>query len=181
MGGACFLWSLYNERMADAIQVRYVDPSQVRLTQRDGAAHPDIHIESESPIVGGLIRRVFPLSEPESFLSLLDAEDHEVAILRSTNGLDKDSKAIIALELDRLYFTPKILKLEKLEQDAGMWRFDVDTQRGKISFFVRNWRDSAHEIANGRWQIHSVDGQRFEIEQVDALDTRSQIFLEQLL
>jgi hypothetical protein len=84
-------------------------------------------------------------------------------------------------ELDRRYFTPRILRIDFLKQDAGMWKFNVETQRGLAEFYVRNWRDSAHETGGGRWQISSVDGQRYEIQSVEALDARSQALLEQLL
>ena len=62
-----------------------------------------------------------------------------------------------------------------------MWKFDVDTDRGSSDFYVRNWRDSAYELTRGRWQITSVDGGRYEIKNLDDLDERSQILIEQLL
>ncbi|MFX4470318.1 DUF1854 domain-containing protein, partial [Acinetobacter baumannii] len=77
-------------------------------------------------------------------------------------------------ELDRRYFTPHVSRIDALKQDAGMWRFDVQTQRGPAQFYVRNWRDNAHETAPGRWQIMSVDGARFEILNLEELDAKSQ-------
>ena len=62
-----------------------------------------------------------------------------------------------------------------------MWRFSVQTQRGPAEFFVRNWRDSAVEIATNRWQIMSVDGGRFEIENITRLDAGSLRLMDQLL
>ena len=62
-----------------------------------------------------------------------------------------------------------------------MWKFDVETTRGHSDFFVRNWRDNAHELNSGRWQITSVDGGRYEILNLDDLDEKSQILIEQLL
>ena len=78
------------------------------------------------------------------------------------------------------YFTPTILSIESLRQDGGMWLFKVETQRGPAEFYVRNWRDSSHEISHLRFQIVSVDGQRFEIRDLNALDERSQALLDQL-
>ncbi len=62
-----------------------------------------------------------------------------------------------------------------------MWRFSVSTGRGDAEFYVRNWRDSAHEVSPGRWLIHSVDGGRFEIPDIGTLDAKSQRLLDQLL
>jgi hypothetical protein len=57
----------------------------------------------------------------------------------------------------------------------------VRTQRGPSEFYVRNWRDSGFEISPNRWQIHSVDGGRYDIPDLGALDARSQKLMLQLL
>ena len=56
----------------------------------------------------------------------------------------------------------------------------VETQRGDAEIYVRNWRDSAYETGAGRWQILSVDGLRFTIPDINALDARSQDLLDQV-
>ena len=71
-------------------------------------------------------------------------------------------------------------RIESLVQDAGMWHFKVQTQRGDAEIYVRNWRDSAYETGAGRWQILSVDGLRFTIPDINALDARSQDLLDQV-
>ena len=55
-----------------------------------------------------------------------------------------------------------------------------ETRRGEVELYVRNWRDNAHEVQLNRWMITSVDGQRYEIEDVEALDARSKALLDQL-
>ncbi|HEY0867813.1 MAG TPA: DUF1854 domain-containing protein, partial [Fimbriimonas sp.] len=61
------------------------------------------------------------------------------------------------------------------------WRFKVRTQRGPAEFYVRNWRDSAHEIQPNRWHINSVDGGRFEIRNLESLDVDSRRLMDQIL
>lgn len=131
--------------------------------------------------MSAVIRRVFPLSNPLTYLSIQDSGGKEIGVLRTVEGLDPETQGIFAEELDRRYFTPRVSRIDTLKQDAGMWRFIVQTQRGPAEFYVRNWRDNAHEITPGRWQILSVDGARFEIERVDSLDAKSQKLLDQLL
>lgn len=109
-----------------------------------------------------------------------DGAGKEIGILRSLEGLDPDSRAVIDQELDRRYFTPTILEITKLWQEGGIWTFHVRTQRGEATFYVRNWRDSAHEIQPGRWQIRSIDSQRYDIRSFDDLDERSKMLLEQV-
>jgi hypothetical protein len=163
------------------VSVSYVQPREVRVIPVPGAVHPRLEIEGDRCVMAAHFKLVFPLSHADRFISIQDSADREIAILETLEGMDRAERQIIEDELDRRYFTPAISRIDDLKQDAGMWRFTVQTQRGPAEFFVRNWRDSAHEAAGGRWQIHSVDGLRFEIRNVDNLDARSQSLLEQLL
>ncbi len=161
--------------------VRYLEPEQVRAFRPEGAIHPRIEVVDEFVILSGLIKRIFPLSNPNDYLSIQDGSGKELGVLKTLNRLDPDTLAILNEELDRRYFTPRILQIDALHNEAGMWRFDVQTQRGSTRFFVRNWRDNAQEISTNRWQILSVDGARFEIMNLEALDAKSQRLMDQLL
>ncbi|RYG24551.1 DUF1854 domain-containing protein [bacterium] len=162
-------------------EIRYVEGREIRATRPEGGIHLRIEIENDRCIPNARVRRAFPLSSPVDYLSLQGADGKEIAMLRSLEEVELDSRRLIDEELDRRYFTPRIERIENLKSEAGMWRFNVDTQRGPAEFFVRNWRDSAVEIARGRWQIMSVDGGRFEIMDLDALDPHSLRLLDQLL
>lgn len=160
--------------------LRYFEPESLRATLAEGAVHPRVEVLGERTILSARFRRIFPLSEPESYVSVQDSAGHEVGIARSLEAFEPDSRACISAALDRRYFTPQISKVSHLQQDAGMWRFVVETGRGEVEFYVRNWRDSAHEVQLNRWMITSVDGQRYEIVDVEVLDARSKALLDQL-
>jgi len=164
-----------------AIAIRYVEPRDVRAWRPEGSTHLRVEIADDRTILSARVKRAFPTSRPDEYLSLQDGEGHEVAVLRQLSGLDSDSSRNLSEELERRYFTPVISSLSNLRQEAGMWRFAVDTQRGPTDFFVRNWRDSAHEVSPNRWLIQSVDGARFEIADVEKLDAKSRKFLDLLL
>jgi len=165
--------------MAQAL--RYVEASEVRAWRPEGAAHLRLEIADDRTILSARIKLAFPLSDPDRLISIQDGDGKEVALLRTLDGLEPETRRWIDQQLDRRYFTPRIDRIEVLKQEAGMWRFVVKTQRGDAEFYVRNWRDSAHEIAPNRWQINSVDGGRFEILNLDALDAQSLRLLDQLL
>ena len=158
----------------------YLTADQVRVYPVAGAVHPRVEIVDDRCVLAAQFKRAFPLSHPDKFIAIQDQSEHEVGILESLEGMAAAEREVVLNELDRRYFTPTVQKIDELRQDAGMWKFVVQTQRGPAEFYVRNWRDSAHEASPGRWQIHSVDGLRFEIRQVEELDERSQNLLEQL-
>lgn len=161
--------------------VRYLDAKQLRITVPEGSARMRVEIIEDRTVLSAKVKRVFPISDPDTFLSILDGADKEVGVLRNPGDLDKDSRRIVNDELDRRYFTPTIKEIHGLKQDGGMWLFTVLTQRGPTKFYVRHWRDNAYEIKPGRWHIQSVDGQRYEIIDIDSLDARSLRLLDQLL
>ena len=163
------------------ITIRYVDSHNVRAWRPEGSTHLRIEIADLQTILHARIKRAFPTSNPREFLSIQDGSGTEVGVIRSLEGMDQDSAQRFDEELERRYFTPVISEIRDLRQEAGMWKFVVDTQRGSTDFFVRNWRDSAHEVTVNRWLIQTVDGARFEIKDVEALSPKSRKFLDLLL
>lgn len=167
--------------MPQQIDTNYLEPSDVIIRRVGEGGSPCVTVNGGAQARTAQFRRLFPLSNPSEYISIQDSDRKEVGVLRTLDGLDQESRSIILEELDRRYFTPVVSRIKQLEQESGMWRFDVDTARGPATYFVRNWRDSAHEIGLNRWLVHSVDGQRFELPNTEKLDARSQDLLEQLL
>ena len=163
-----------------AAGLRYLDPEMLRFFKVEGAAHLRVELREEFCILEARVRRAFPFSAARQYLSIQDAKGNEVGIVDDPSKLDQDSIALIEDELDRRYFTPKISAIQTLRNDGGMWTFVVQTQRGESEFYVRNWRDSSHEISPGRFQIYSVDGQRFEIPDYEGMDAKSKTLMDQL-
>jgi hypothetical protein len=161
-------------------ELKYVGGNQIKLIRRPDSLFLDCRIKGEEHANVHLVR-AFPLSKPFEMISIRNDENKEFGIIEAISDLDPESKLLAEAELDRRYFTPSITKINSLKNEASMWRFDVETTRGHSDFFVRNWRDNAHELTSGRWQITSVDGGRYEILNLDDLDDRSQILIEQLL
>ena len=124
--------------------VRYLEPGQVRVFHSRQALHPRVEILDEQTILAALFKKAFPLSSPRDYISIQGSDGTEIGILKSLDGLDPESSEIVLRDLDRRYFTHLIQRILQLRMEAGMWRFEVDTQRGPTEFFVRNLRDSAH-------------------------------------
>ena len=157
-----------------------ISAAEVKVFASQDGARPHVEFEGKLCLMNARLRRCFPLTGPESFIAVFDAEGNEVCVLKDLNGMDTASREAVAHELDSFYFTPSLLRIRTLKQEASMWKWDVETQRGDVTFYLRGVRDSVHEVAPGRWQVYSVDGQRYEIKNIDELDTRSQNLFESL-
>lgn len=158
----------------------YLQPESVEIRRREDSLFLDVRMGGEW-VENVRLVRAFPLSHTTKFISIRDEENMEFGIIEDLALVPEASRKLAEEELDRRYFTPAITRIKALKNDASMWWFDVETSRGPSDFYVRNWRDNAHELTPGRWQITSVDGGRYEILNLDELDERSQILIEQLL
>jgi len=158
----------------------YLDERRVRVYATEPGSRPHVEIEDKKCLIHAQLRRCFPLTMSSAYVSVFDSGGSEVGILRDLAAMDKDSRRNVEAELDALYFTPSISRIKSLRAEASMWKWDVETQRGDVVFYLRGVRDSVHEVAPNRWQVFSVDGQRYEIRNVEELDQRSQNLFEGL-
>jgi hypothetical protein len=161
--------------------VNYREGKDIKAWRVPGSSHLRIELIDDQVILSARIKRFFPLSSPDQFFSIQTADDKEVCVIRKIESCDAETLALITEELDRRYFSPQISRIAEFKTVPGMLSFKVETNRGPIEFYVRNWRDSSYEVEPGRWHITSVDGIRFEIPDLSKLDRRSQWFLERLL
>lgn len=158
----------------------YLNERAVKFHGTEHGARPHAEIADEVCLIHVRLRRCFPLTMSSEYIAVLDSGGKEFGILRNLSELDVESRRHVVAELDTFYFTPSISRIKSLKAEASMWRWDVETQRGNVVFYLRGVRDSVHEVAPNRWQVFSVDGQRYEIQNVDELDQRSQNLFESL-
>lgn len=163
------------------MRLRYLEESTVsiRLALPD-AVRATCEIRGEGRFENVEVLRCFPLTIPDGYVTLIGEDGSEIGIVRDPTLLDEGSQAAMESLLSRRYFTPEIERIERLSQEASLWRWRVMTNRGEVTFYLRSVRDSIHEVAPGRWQIFSVDGQRYEIRDLSALDARSRALFEGL-
>ncbi|GMV36088.1 MAG: hypothetical protein AMXMBFR61_05960 [Fimbriimonadales bacterium] len=161
-------------------QVRVLAPSELQIEMDERRQTPKVTVGGETTYYDVHFARAYPFSDPERFIGAYDADGHEIGLIEDVGVLPETQAAIVRQDLARRYFTPSILAIKGLKQDATLWLFDVETTRGRCQFYVRHWRDNAYELSPGRWMITSVDGVRFEIPDWSALDERSKVLLEQL-
>ena len=163
------------------MRLRYLEESTVRIRLAlPDAVRATCEIAGDGRFKNVEALRCFPLTLPDRYISLIGEDGAELGILRDLERLDEESRKALRSLLDRRYFTPQIERIERLTQEASLWRWWVTTNRGEVTFYLRGVPDSIHEVAPGRWQIFSVDGQRYEIRDLSALDARSRVLFERL-
>lgn len=122
-------------------------------------------------------RRLFPVSSPNTYITLLDQNGVERAVIRSMKDIDKESCDVIRNSLDDYYLVPEIIRILDVVEKYGTLRWTVETERGVKSFDIRNRNHDIRVYPDGRVRVRDSDDNRYTIADWHNLDKKSRSFL----
>lgn len=122
--------------------------------------------------------RLFPLTEPEAWLSVQDTEGKEIGILESLHGLAPESLAVVREALGRRYLIPQITRILGSARRFDLVEWTVETDRGAATIVLRHPQENVKHPLPRRLTITDVEGNRYDIPDVDLLDPASRRRLE---
>ena len=129
----------------------------------------------------GSVMAAFPLTQPHGMVSLRDQDGQELGILDDVRQLDPASREIMAQELERSYFMPKITDILDVKEDLGVVTWVVETDKGPRTFQVRRVRQNVRKMGRRRLVIKDVDGNRYDIRDWLALPPYAQKLIQAYL
>ena len=145
-------------------------PWALRLTLRNERSYPRIKIV-----------RAAPLSYTDRYISILDDKDVEICMIDDLSEVDADTRALIEEELEKRYLTSIVKEVISIRAEYGTSYWEVETDRGNRDFVVQNVSENAQWPGARRLLLIDVDGNRFEIPDLDTLDDRSRKLVENLM
>lgn len=123
--------------------------------------------------------RAFPITDPDAFISIREPDTREggkgaeIGMIAKLSDFDEETEKLIMEELDRRYFTPVIEKIYNVKEKFGYLYFDVLTSSGKVSFVMNNPSSNIRMLEDKRSLIYDIDGNCFEIPEVEKMDKAS--------
>ncbi len=124
---------------------------------------------------------LFPLTKRRSYIQFSTQDEDEIGILRNMKRLDEESKAALTAELEKNYFIPSISKIHAIDTKLGADAWHVETKKGDRTFEVTGKRRNIRFYPDGLVVIKDIDGNRYEIQDISALDATSRKILEREL
>ena len=118
-------------------------------------------------------KRLFPYTRPDEYVTLIDENMREVAVIRSMSELSEDSRRALDECMAEIYMIPKISRVVECVAKFGTLRFDVVTERGPIRFRIRNPHSDIKLLGKNRLMFRDSDDNRYEIPDVEKLDKHS--------
>ena len=134
----------------------------VKLTMKDGTVYEDLEP-----------RRLFPLSGLDKYITLLDEEGIEKAVIRDLTTLPPQEREIIESCLAESYLIPKVTKIYGYKEKYGILTLDTETDRGPAQIEIRNLLYGLKLVYGKRVLMRDSSDNRFEIPDIDALDKQS--------
>lgn len=156
--------------------LRYIDGPEVRLTQND-KIFVDAEFYSGEKFYGLELHRMFPITGLDRYISLIDSDGKEIAIIRDINNLIPESKKVVEDCLREYYMIPHITKFIKMREKFSIWMWTVETDRGVCTFEIRNHLTAIKPLYDGRVLIKDANDNRYEIPDIKKLDKRSRRML----
>ncbi|MBM3239318.1 DUF1854 domain-containing protein [Candidatus Poribacteria bacterium] len=153
-----------------------LEPARLRFERNGSKLQMLVEGENEHKTVS--VVPLFPLSESERWVSVLDNEGRELGIIEELGKLNSESRRMVLDELRRRYVLPRIQKIFSCKEKFELVQWEVETDRGTKEFLSRNFRENIQQPSEKRLILTDVDGNRYDIPDFQSLDKKSQILLE---
>lgn len=158
------------------------DPLPADFTlEYDAWGHLVLSCADGRQFVGVEPARAFPISGPEGFLSICDAEGHELTCIEDTQSLRPEVRKILEDELAHREFVPIVRCIERVlaDNDPSEWR--IVTDRGPTTFLMDDSDNDVRRLGDNRILLVDTHGIRYLIPDTRKLNAASRRILERYL
>lgn len=154
----------------NTLELFYAPKDRLRLTVPGDRSYPTV-----KPVWAA------PLSQPGKYLALLDGKGSEIVLLPTVDELAPASREAVLQEVRLRYLTARVQAVTHARQEFGVTYWSVLTDRGARDFVTQNLQENAVWLSPTHLLLLDVDGSRFEIEDLAALDDTSRHLVETIV
>ncbi|MDE2127321.1 MAG: DUF1854 domain-containing protein [Armatimonadetes bacterium] len=122
-----------------------------------------------------------PVTEPGRQLALLDGSDTEIGVLDRLELLAPEDLKCLQTEIRRRYLSARVERILSVRVAFGTGYWSVTTDRGDREFVTESLHENVLWYSETRLMLVDVDGNRFEIPDVDRLDALSRSRLNRMV
>jgi len=116
--------------------------------------------------------RIFPISDPEHFVSICDVDGNEIICIEDLTQLPEQVHRLLSEELGVREFLPIIKKIMGISSRFEPSEWQVETDRGETCFIL-NDEDDIHRLSTHRILIIDAHRLRYLIPDMRRLDSAS--------
>ena len=157
--------------MTDTYDIHFLDSTNVFFSRGQGGVFQGV-IDGK-PYDELIVYRAFPFLYMTQHISIRNAKDEELGIIRDMEELDEESFKELEKELQFRYFLPRVERVDSVKQKADLWIWELQTNLGSTRMVMRNLHDHMQFAGGNRIIITDINGKRCEILDWTALDNHS--------
>ena len=154
----------------------YIDGDMAKFTPKD-ITTVDVELQDGTVFQNVEPRCLFPSSNGRKFITLLDENGMEQAVIRDLDNLPKDQREMIENCLTEYYLIPRIVKILSTTEKFGLITLDTETDRGPARIEIRNLLYGFKQVGN-RLLLRDSNDNRYEIPDLRQLDVKSRHLLD---
>jgi hypothetical protein len=124
--------------------------------------------------------RAFPIAAPESGISIVSADGHELVWLDRLTDLPQNVRALLQEELGNREFLPEIRRIKQVSTFSSPSTWQVETNRGDATLVLKGEED-IRRIGDAALMIADAHGVQFLIRDLKKLDKPSRKILDRFL
>ncbi len=147
----------------ELLEMRMLTKENAQFSRTEGGFVSLKTMDKEYPRVG--IYLTFPLTNPEEFISIREADEKakEIGMIERLSDLEADQQNMIREQIKLRYFMPVITKVMDVKDEYGHAYWHVMTNFGVCRFTTQMSGDAVISLSDSRLLVTDIDGNRYEI------------------
>ncbi len=147
----------------------------VQTTRFERAPDSTLRVEVAGDRCGMRVQvlRAFPLKFPEQFIVLRDGDNKELGVIEELRHVPQPAQRWLREELFKRYFLPQVEVIHDITERFGTSVWDLQTDRGRRTVTTNAMNEAVFEMEPQRFLITDVEGNRYEIKDLSALDANT--------
>lgn len=157
----------------------YIDGDMAKFTRKD-ITFVDVQLQDGTTFRNVEPRCLFPSSNGRKFITLLDENGVEQAVIRDLDTLPTEQRKIVEECLAEYYLIPRITKILNTTEKFGLITLETETDRGPARIEIRNLLYGFKLVGN-RLLLRDSNDNRYEVPNLNKLDAKSRHLLDNFI
>ena len=157
----------------------YIDGDMARFTRKD-IITVDMVLEDGTAFSNLEPHCLFPSSDRRRYITLLDENGAEQAVIRNLDALPAKEREIVEACMEEYYLIPRITKILETTEKFGLITLQTETDRGPARIEIRNLLYGFKQIGN-RLLLRDSNDNRYEVPDLTKLDSKSRHLLDNFI
>jgi Domain of unknown function (DUF1854). len=175
--------TMQTKKLSDAIDIGFLDLKKTAFFLTPGGFLGLTYDGTEYKRVA--LRRALPIGNPSAYISVADAENKEIGILKDIAELNEAQLALVINELDRRYYCPTVHEIKSVKDKLGYVYMELSVEGDGRTYdkqcAIKDVNKNIRMLGDDRLILFDVDGNRYIVSSLSGLDKKSLKRLEPYL